>query len=278
MRKFALVLSMTIAALVPAIGQTIPQRVASINLCTDQLLLTLADPGQIASLSPFARDPSLSFLAESAKNFPQNRGTGENIVALDADLVLTGGFDGTYTRALLATEGVAFDIVQPWSDFKTGEAALQALARRLGHPERGAALVGAIEAALAKVRGAASHVTAPRTSLVLQRRGYVFHAGLTAEIAEIAGLHDAAPTMGVSKAAFVSLEALVAAHPDYLIVSDSDARPEDEGSALLAHPALEGLYPQGRRLVAPDRLAICEGPSTPVLIEALGDEIRAKVR
>src|SRR5215204_1442483 len=31
-------------------------RVASINLCTDQLLLSLADPDQIVGLSPYIRD------------------------------------------------------------------------------------------------------------------------------------------------------------------------------------------------------------------------------
>ena len=118
----------------------------------------------------------------------------------------------------------------------------------------------------------------PRTSIVLQRRGYVFHAGLTPEIAAIAGLRDAAPAAGVSRSGFVSLEALVAARPDYLIVSDADQRAEDEGEALLVHPALAALYPPDRRLVAPDRLTICDGPSTPALIATLGREIRAKVR
>ena len=32
-------------------------RIASINVCTDQLLLTLADPEQILGLSPYSRDP-----------------------------------------------------------------------------------------------------------------------------------------------------------------------------------------------------------------------------
>lgn len=280
MWNVAPLLLLIIAALtgVPAAAQTIPHRVASINLCTDELLLALADPAQIASLSPYARDPALSYLAERAAAFPQNRGSGENIVELDADLVLTGPFDSRYTRELLAAKGLDFEIVNPWPDFPRGEAELRVLALRLGHPERGEALIAAIENALTGLRTAAGGLAAPRTSIVLQRRGYVFHAGLTAEIAEIAGLRDAAPAAGVSKSGFVSLEALVAARPDYLIVSEADQRAEDEGQALLVHPALEALYPAARRLVAPDRLTLCDGPSTPALIATLGSEIRAKVR
>ncbi len=280
MRKFAPLLMLLAAALTaaPAVAQTIPRRVASINLCADQLLLALADPAQIASLSPYARDPSLSYLADRAAAFPQNRGSGENIVGVDADLVLTGPFDSRYTRELLAAERLAFEIVEPWSGFPQGEAQLRSLALRLGHPERGEALIAAIDKALAGLGNAAGGKIPPRTSIVLQRRGYVFHAGLTTEIAEIAGLRDAAPAAGVSKSGFVTLEAVVAARPDYLIVSDADQRAEDEGQALLVHPALEVLYPPDRRLVAPDRLTICDGPSTPALIATLGREIRAKVR
>lgn len=280
MRNVTLLAMLIVAAFtgMSAAAQTIPRRVASINLCTDELLLALADPAQIASLSPYARDPALSYLAERATAFPQNRGSGENIVELDADLVLTGPFDSRYTRELLAAKGLGFEIVKPWPDFPRGEAELRALALRLGHPERGEALIAAIENALAKLHDAAGGLTPPRTSIVVQRRGYVFHAGLTAEVAEIAGLRDAAPEAGISKSGFVSLEALVAARPDYLIVSDADQRAEDEGQALLVHPALEALYPPDRRLVVPDRLTLCDGPSTPALIATLGSEIRAKVR
>ena len=65
-----------------------PQRIASANLCADQLLMALAEPAQIASLSPIARDARLSFHAERAARFPANRGHGEDLVRLDADLAI----------------------------------------------------------------------------------------------------------------------------------------------------------------------------------------------
>jgi iron complex transport system substrate-binding protein len=53
-----------------AVAQPRPQQVASLNLCTDQLLLALADRAQIASLSRLARDPPVSFLAGQAEGLP----------------------------------------------------------------------------------------------------------------------------------------------------------------------------------------------------------------
>ena len=76
--------------------------------------LALADPDQIASLSRFARDPSMSYLHEQAQHFPQNRGTAEDLVKIEADLALVGSYDAGYTRELLQKRGLAFLPVPPW--------------------------------------------------------------------------------------------------------------------------------------------------------------------
>ncbi len=259
----------------------VPHRIVSANLCADQLLLAFADPDQIASLSPLATDVQLSYLADAATSYPRNRGSGEDIVRLDADLVLTGPYDSRMTRALLAARNVPFEIVSPWSDFDTGEASLRQLATRLGHPERADGLIAQIEAARGRARNLVSKKGSAPTALSLHRRGYVFHAGLTGAIVADAGLGDAATKIGLQGAGFVSLEALVAAHPDYLIVSDADGGSEtgaeDQGQAFLQHPALQQIWPRARRLVVPDRLNLCEGPATPALIDTLATQIHEKV-
>jgi iron complex transport system substrate-binding protein len=52
----------------------------------------------------------------------------------------------------------------------------------------------------------------------------------------------------------------------------------DLGSAFLHHPSLLRALPPERRLTIPARLSLCGGPSTPVLIDTLAAEARAKVR
>ena len=260
----------------PAADQK-PHHVASANLCADQLLLALADAAQIASLSPYARDPDLSYLADRARAFPANRGSGEDIVRLEADLVLLGPYDGRYTRALLQERGVRFVSLDPWTDFDQGYAQIRQLAAILGHPERGEALIASIAGALASVEAGRIRRSGQPSALVLHRRGFVYQAGLTGAIASAAGLRDAAPEIGVSSSGFVSMEKLVVVRPDYLIVSESDAAAQDEGQAFLVHPALKKIWPESRRIVAPDRLTICGGPSSVELIHVLGAEIAAKV-
>jgi iron complex transport system substrate-binding protein len=255
---------------------TPPRRVISANLCADQLLLALGDPESVVALSTLASDPALSPIVEEARRFPATRGSGEEIVRFSADLALIGAYDAPYTRALLAEKGVPTFALAPWSSLEEGRAQIRALAARLGHPERGEALIARIDAAAARAKGAAGR---PASFLILHRRGYAPGArSVTSEIARIAGMVDLAPALGVADGGFVSLEAVIAARPDYLIVSDLDARAPDRGKELLAHPALAALYPPERRLVSPDPMTLCAGPVTPAAIDALAAEIRAKTR
>ncbi len=54
-----------------------PERVVSLNLCTDELLLQLADPQQIAALSWLARVPHLTGLGAEDALDPGVRGLAE---------------------------------------------------------------------------------------------------------------------------------------------------------------------------------------------------------
>src|SRR5689334_19282470 len=78
-----------------------PRRVVSFNVCADQLLVALADPDQIAGLSPYASDPRVSVVAEQARKFRRLDWQAESILPLDPDLVLVGPWDRPETRQIL---------------------------------------------------------------------------------------------------------------------------------------------------------------------------------
>src|SRR3712207_1732913 len=144
-------------------AQAKPERVASLNLCTDQLLLALADRNQIASLSRLAWDPSLSFMAEQAAGLPLNDSKAEAILFSRPDLVLTGTYGQQERIALLKRQG--FEVLQlaPWQSLEDGRGQIRILAQRLGHPERGQALIARIDAALERAKNS---VLAKRSILV----------------------------------------------------------------------------------------------------------------
>ena len=83
---------------------------------------------------------------------------------------------------------------------------------------------------------------------------------------ETVGLRAAAAGAGVDFGRLMSLEAIVMMQPDLLLVSRADNVAEDQGSAMLLHPAIAARYPRDRLIVLPESLTVCGGP---MLVEAL---------
>src|SRR3712207_6657296 len=94
MRAFAFALALSVAASTAAEAPAPPApplRVASLNLCTDELLLMLAEPRQILSVTHLAHQEAETPLARQAKRYSRNDGTLLSVAALAPDLVLTMG-------------------------------------------------------------------------------------------------------------------------------------------------------------------------------------------
>ena len=249
-----------------------PARIVSINLCGDELLLTLADPGQIAALSIYAADAVMSFTAEAASAYRHDIAEAEQVVDLDADLILAGRFTKRATREMLERLGYRVELLDAVSSIDDSIAQIRRIAALVGHPERGEALISEIEAARFRALAAAPRGDPP-TAAVYQRRGYVSGGDtLTGELLGIAGFADAAGGLVGARGGFVPLERIVADPPDFIVVARAEARAEDQGSALLAHPALADLYPPERRIVLPENLTVCGGPSLPAALDRLSTE------
>ncbi|MFN3890068.1 MAG: ABC transporter substrate-binding protein [Beijerinckiaceae bacterium] len=250
-----------------------PRRIASVNLCADQLLLALAPAEKIAALGPFARDPALSFLAQIADRFPQLNGRSEELLRVKADAVAVGPFDNKFMRASLGRRDIVEIVVDRWTSLREVRRGVEVFARQIGEPAKGAVLLGEIDSALREFRGGGPPAGLV-SFLILHRRGFVGQGGLVSEILETAGLRDVAKT---ASARFMGAEDVIALRPDFLVVTERHFKAEDRGQELLEHPALRSLYPDSRRLIAPDRLTICAGPSTPALVRALKSELDQKL-
>jgi iron complex transport system substrate-binding protein len=278
-RRASLADAVRIAFLIAILMQAVsasaaPSRIASLNMCTDQLLLMLADPEQIAGLSPYARDRDRSFMASAADRFPVLSGGAEDVLILAPDLVVAGRFMRRATHEFLRARGaslVEFDVARSISEAKEQILHMGIL---VGHPDRAAAEVARIDAAIERTRAAALRTPTPRRVLAVSRRGWVSGGEtLTTSLLAAAGLANAAPDLGFGSGGFATLESIVAIRPDFILVTDAGERPEDQGQAFLLHPALQRLYPLERRIIIPERLTACAGPMLADALDRLADAI-----
>ncbi|MGQ0686033.1 ABC transporter substrate-binding protein [Bradyrhizobium sp.] len=255
----------------PASASAAP-RIVSMNICTDQLLLAIADPAQIMGLSRFSRD-ARQWAGARARNFPILSGGAEDILMLKPDVVAASDFDKRSTRELLKANGqnlVEFPVPRTLADVREQIRQMGDLA---GHPERATAEIARLDAAIsgAKRAAAGKHFR----MLPLSRRGWVpgrdsFVGAILAE----AGLVSAAGELGIGFGGFVSMEEVIKLRPDFLVVSDATERAEDDGSAFLLHPALERFYPRSKRIVIPERMTECGGVLLADALNALSAELK----
>ena len=179
-----------------------PERVVSLNMCTDQLLLALADPEQIVGLSPYARDRGLSFMATAADRFPVLSGGAEDVLVLAPDMVVAGRFTKRATVEFLRAKGTQleeFDVARSIGDAKKQILRMGSL---LGHPERAAAINARIDAAIERIRASALRTPKQPRVLAISRRGWVSGGEtLTTSLLATAGLANAAPELGLGPAA-----------------------------------------------------------------------------
>jgi iron complex transport system substrate-binding protein len=244
----------------------------AMNVCTDQLLLSLADPEQILGLSRYSRDRVQSWAADDARRYRILSGGAEDILVLRPDVVVASLFDKRSTREFLKEKGlhlVEFDV--PRSLDKVRDQ-IREMGELTGHPDRAAAEIAKLDAAIVRARQAVAHRR--YRVLPLSRRGWVSGSeSLLSSLLTETGLFNAAGDLGVAYGGFASLEAIVNLKPDFIVVSEAGDRAEDDGRAFMLHPALEHFYPPSKRIVVPDRLTVCGGAMLADALDVLIGEL-----
>ncbi|WP_298674504.1 ABC transporter substrate-binding protein [uncultured Sphingomonas sp.] len=244
-----------------------PQRIVSLNLCADQYLLALADRSQIAALTQFARDPEMSAAAVAARGVPFTRGSAEDVLALRPDLVIAAPFRRRTTMAQLRGRDIATLDLEPAANYAEIVEQVRAVAKAVGHPARGEALIARMNAALRRVsRDAGKGAIAA----YYQRRGFLTGTGtLIDDLMRRVGLRNLAARLHKPPLARVGLEEMARARPDYLIVETGSEQVSDLGTELLQHPLLRSIH----RLRLPQSWTVCGGPAYVKAAQALAAQL-----
>ncbi len=212
-----------------------PKRVMSLNVCTDQLLLSLAPEKHIASVTFMAREPAPLRLWPQGARLPINYGSAEEVLAAHPDLVLAPPFLAPLTKALLAKSGAKILEVKLAENFDQIRDETRSVARALGEEARGEALIAQMDAALAE---AAAHRPAKAVRVAEWGNGGQVPggAGLFGALLRTAG----AQSIGGGT---YDVEALVAQKPQALLYSDTYRGLPSLRDGQDNHPAITGRLP-----------------------------------
>lgn len=264
---FAALFTCALFSALPARSETRPSRVVSINLCTDQLAMLIADRGQLLSVSEIARDPQSSAMVKEAEGFPVNHGQAEEIFLQKPDLVLAGVYTTRATVGLLKELNIHVEQFAPETSFDDVKASMRRMGILLGQEARAEELVGQIDAELDRLK------RLPRSgklAALYYANSYTSGSGTLAHAAiEAAGLENLAARLGIQGTAAIPLEALVLAMPDVVVAGDRDYEPPALAQENFVHPAFLALIEHSGEVAMPVRNTVCGGPFTLAAVRML---------
>lgn len=239
------------------------------NLCTDQLALLLAAPGQVVSVSALAQDPLYSAMADEAARLPANHGRAEEIYLLRPDLVLAGRYTAQDTVAILRRLGVRVEVFAPDTDLDAIPASLRRMGGLLGRAPEAEAMAADFAARLSALAAPDGPDGPRRRGALYAADGYTSgSASLSGQILAAAGYDNVADAAGIGPGGYLTLEELVLARPD-LIVEGRRLPGASRAEELLDHPAFAALKARASKAVLSDADWVCGTPQVLAAVAAL---------
>jgi iron complex transport system substrate-binding protein len=249
-------------------GAAKPQRIVSMNLCTDQLLMMLVAPERIASISALSLDPHSSYMSDSAAGHQINHGRSEEILPLKPDLVLASGYAARPAVELLRRLGHRVEVLPMATDIAGIRRNISQLASLVGEEKRGEQLIQQMDAKIRRVTTRFSGA-APK-AIFYQPRGYTSGKDtLQDEALRLAGWRNVAAEIGVKGYSSIGLEDLLLAQPQQIFTSSYAPGTSSMAQRRLQHPVIRKLTQQHPMVEIDYRWWICDGPMIADAIEAL---------
>lgn len=203
-------------------AQSASKRVVSLNLCTDILALSLAEPGQIISLSNIATDPQSSPVAEQAQSYHHNHAGLEEILSLKPDLVLASIYTSPDKIAVLENAGIRVERFGAAQNFTAIRQQILQMGDVLGQQTKAQAQIQQFDETLA----ALYRFSTPKTAILYEPNGLTSGSGsLADETLHLFGLTNLGTKFDGTATGRIGLETLVQFHPDLIIVPELREKP-----------------------------------------------------
>jgi len=257
--------------------QAIPQRIASLNLCTDQMLLMLVPRARIASVTDWAARPESSYMAQAAIGIPVNYAQAEAVLPQHPDLVIAGEYNDVAMLHLLRQLGYRVEVVRVPQNLEQAREFVLHFGELVGAQANAQKLVAQMDKQLRELDVRVNAIN-KNSSTSLPLAAVYAPNGMTpgrntvmAEILRRAGFRNLASELGINGYGQLALERLLIAKPDALIF-EATADASSGGSiahSYLHHPALQSILQHAPSVTIPPPLSECVGPMTIAAIERL---------
>lgn len=252
-------------------AQARPQRIVSMNLCTDELLMRIVDPSRIASVTYLSQQPINAplGLGNIASKLKVNHGLAEEVLMQEPDLILAGRFTATTAVSLLRRLGYKIMIFDPELTLDDMRANIRKLGDAVGEPARAEKVITDFDARLAALQ---AQIPAGEKPIFADVGVNNFIAGentLYTHIVNAGGYRTLGQALGFEGFRNVPLEEVLSVKPALMSTVTPWTNPPSMSTLALGHPALRAMVKEIPQVAIPERYTTCGAPSALGAVEIL---------
>ena len=254
-----------------SLPETLPKAV-SINLCTDQLVMLLAEPSQILALSALSQDKAGSWFHERAGRYQKIEPVAEQVLPLAPDIVVTGPYTSRYTISLLDELDIKHETLPIANTMEQMLANVERVGELLSQQDKATTIIDDVNTRLALIADRVSQLDEndKPTIAVYEPNGYtVGNQTLRGQLMNLAGWHNVATTQNIETYGVLDLEQMIGLRPQALMESPYSEDTYSRGQMLTQHPAIRASGLNPKIIKVPSNQTICAGPWAVDLIEQL---------
>ena len=244
--------------------------IASMNLCTDQLVLLLADEDQILSLSYLSHDGKSSVYADKARAYPTNRGLAEEVYILKPDVTVTGTYSNWTAATMLEQLGMQVERFEPAYKIDDIRANILAMGDIIGQQEKAARIIADFDKRLAQLQSNSPY--RPRAALYAANGYTSGKSSLAHHILDTAGFANIGAELGYDYGAKLAIESLLMTAPD-IIISNPPGLGHARAEEMTQHPALDYVRQNMPIEITTNKNWVCD---TPMILDAIEELTRLR--
>lgn len=239
-----------------------PQRILTLSIGTDEMMLGLVEPERMVAVNNMLDDPTTSNMVELGKKVARKieYPTAEEIAGLQPDLVVIPDWGDLSRVDVLRDLGIPVVVCKGPRNLADIKETITLLAQAADEPERGQRLLKKMDEKLADISAKVAEIPAKdRRSVVLisLMRNYGGAGCAFDEACRLAGVTNGLAAVGLKNGEVLTKEKLVESNPDILFLpSYNDHGNLDVGrirNEYVNDPSLQGMEAiKNGRLVEPD--------------------------
>lgn len=220
-----------------------PERIASVTLASDEILLELVGPERLLGVTHFAADAAISNIADELDGIELTdlSGDPEYLITLEADLVVLSGYNNPAALDQLVDASVPLLVLEDFHSIEDIYANIRLLGEATGTEKRAAAMIHEMASALKAIQKRVSG-REPVRVLYYEPGGITYGADSTVdEIITLAGGTNVVAEAGLGAYPLIDAEFILMADPDVILLGGWFEGDLDPATSFKRDPAFGTL-------------------------------------